>query len=184
MTNYKVLSLWEPWASLLVTGEKKIETRPSATNWILEKDIYGNTIKGTYLIHSAKKWTKEQRELCGKEPFKSTLEKYYSLWVISESPRRPHFNFGHIIGAVDVIKCMQILNLSNEKMKEPGAEYKYVSPYEIDDKEMSFGDYREDRYAWICSNPRILKTPIPYKGGQGYYQNFKGDINQLEFITL
>ena len=168
--EYKVLSMWEPWATLVVHGVKKIETRPKPTTWTIEK--------GSYLIHASKKWTKEQIELCQTEPFFTELRNigYMPLFFIS----MPVLPLGHIIGAVDVVECLPIW-----KGRYTGDYYLTDGgvPMTIEEPELSFGDYREDRYAWILDNPRVLKTHIPYKGGQGYYQNFKGDINQLEFIS-
>ena len=59
--QYKVLTLWQPWATLLVHGIKKIETRPKATTWTKEK--------GIYLIHAAQRWDRQQYEICIQEPF-------------------------------------------------------------------------------------------------------------------
>lgn len=184
--NYKVLTLWEPWATLLVNGIKKIETRPSKTNWVIdENDIFGNKIRGTYLIHSAKRWTKKQSDICLSEPFKSELQKlgiinYKSYTDLTPCINFNKLNFGHIIGSIDVVECEKIYVdcFDSIFLEYKDQEYnKYI--YE---PELSFGDYTTGRYAWICKNPGILRKPIPYKGGQGYYVNFKGDINKLEFL--
>jgi hypothetical protein len=167
----KVLTLWEPWATLLVHGVKKIETRPKPTTWTIEK--------GTYLIHAAKKWTQRQDNLCTLD-FRNDLNKIMDIIKIGHPYWEREFHFGHIIGAVDIIECKKIPKLISDSDNEI-----YTCLYEnftISWDEFSFGDYREGRYAWICRNQKVLKNPIPYKGGQGYYQNFKGDINQLEFI--
>jgi hypothetical protein len=166
-TQYRVLTLWQPWASLLVHGIKRIETRPSATSWTSEK--------GVYLIHAASKWTKEQRDICMTEPFASALkgigykpEEFDSVFKLPT---------GQIIGAIEIIGCRKIRN-ENGIITCIGKQ----SFFNIKEPELSFGDYSTGRFAWLTHNPRILKTPIPYKGGQGYYQKFKGDINKLEFI--
>jgi activating signal cointegrator 1 len=162
--KYKVLTLWEPWASLLVFGSKKIETRPKPTSWTSEK--------GVYLIHSAKKWSKEQNAICRKEPFKTEISNMPACGVIGEE-----FALGYIIGSIEVIECKPIWEV-NSGIALIGPDNKDIL---ITGNELEFGDYREGRYAWICQNPKILETPIPYKNGQGYYQNFKGDIDLLKF---
>jgi hypothetical protein len=43
----KAVSLWQPWASFLVSGHKRYETRGWATNY-----------RGNIAIHAAKKWDK------------------------------------------------------------------------------------------------------------------------------
>lgn len=178
--EYKVLTLLQPWASLLVHGVKKIETRPGSTSWTQEK--------GIYLIHAAQKWSKIQRDICLQEPFRGELIKlrylvdfinpdtYEAIWV-------PMFPKGMIIGAIEVINCHQIRPWRMEPYIGEPYVRKYGNHVEIiKGNEKSFGDYNPGRFAWLCENPRLLKTPIPYKGGQGYYQNFKGDKSQLIFL--
>jgi hypothetical protein len=51
----KCLSLWQPYASLIAYGFKKVETRDAyAARW--------STFRGPLLIHAAKRWTREERE--------------------------------------------------------------------------------------------------------------------------
>lgn len=91
--KYKVLTLWEPWATLLVHGEKKIETRPAKTNFLSKE--------GTYLIHAAAKYDQWQRDLIRKEPFKTSFQRIFErhLHVI------PLLQPGHIIGSIEVTNC-------------------------------------------------------------------------------
>ena len=186
--NYKILTIYEPWATLLVHGIKKIETRPSKTNWTIDPDdIFGNNIRGKYLIHAAKRWTKEQGNLTMKDSFRGELlrlgfrDEYVNGIGGSIGRREIKFPYlGHIIGAIEIIKCLKIPQLASDSYDEI-----YIGnngSFQISFKEYSFGDYKAGRYAWVTKNPRLLKNPIPYKGGQGYYQNFKGDKNQLIFL--
>ncbi len=59
----KVLSLIQPWATLIVLGEKKIETR----SW------RPKNFSGELYIHASKKLDKK---VCEQEPFKSILAKH------------------------------------------------------------------------------------------------------------
>jgi hypothetical protein len=163
--KYKVLTLWQPWALLLAGGEKLIETRPSPTQWTIEK--------GTYLIHAAKKMDNWLFDLARTEPFKTSLSDIFNR-------TRMVMQFGAIIGAIEVKECCEIFHVENNTAaikRELGGFTDWVTK-----KEFLFGNYEKGRYAWLCQNPRILKTPIPYKNGQGYYQNFKGDESQLIFL--
>jgi hypothetical protein len=47
----KAISLWQPWASAIALGMKRIETRGWSTNY-----------RGRLAIHAAKTWRTEQRE--------------------------------------------------------------------------------------------------------------------------
>lgn len=57
----RALSVWQPWASLIILGKKKIETR----SW---KTAY----RGPLLIHAAKA-TAAVKALCHQEPYRSML---------------------------------------------------------------------------------------------------------------
>jgi activating signal cointegrator 1 len=47
----KLISLWEPWASLMACGVKKNETRSWPTNY-----------RGWLAIHAAKRWTRDEQD--------------------------------------------------------------------------------------------------------------------------
>lgn len=48
----KAISLWQPWASAIALGYKKIETRGWTTRY-----------RGPLVIHAAKRWTADEREM-------------------------------------------------------------------------------------------------------------------------
>lgn len=49
----KALSIWQPWASLIMSGEKEYETREWATKY-----------RGPLVIHASKRWGSDQRQIC------------------------------------------------------------------------------------------------------------------------
>lgn len=90
MNNPKVLTLWQPWATLLAAGAKQNETRPSQTSW-----------RGTYLIHAAKKWDGWMKRLCYEEPFLSALLDL----GINDPDDLPR---GAIVGSFRVMFCVPV----------------------------------------------------------------------------
>ena len=70
----KGLSLWQPWASLMVVGAKRIETRSWSTNY-----------RGLVAIHAAKKWDSDLKEWAMITRFWNQLSKNHRS--ISELPR-------------------------------------------------------------------------------------------------
>lgn len=81
----KVLSLLQPWASLVVLGHKKIETRSWKTDY-----------RGEILIHAS--------------VGKPTTEIYNKLqgWTIPLGvPVYPKLPYGEIIGKVTIENCVQ-----------------------------------------------------------------------------
>lgn len=52
----KALSLWQPWATAIALGHKRIETRHWSTSY-----------RGPLAIHAAKQWDRDQREFASIE---------------------------------------------------------------------------------------------------------------------
>ncbi|ETI62979.1 hypothetical protein C100_14945 [Sphingobium sp. C100] len=52
----KALSLWQPWASAIALGHKRIETRHWSTGY-----------RGLIAIHAAKRWTADERDFASVE---------------------------------------------------------------------------------------------------------------------
>lgn len=50
----RALSLWQPWASAIAIGLKRVETRHWPTS-----------VRGLIAIHAAKRWTREEQEAAG-----------------------------------------------------------------------------------------------------------------------
>ena len=59
----KALTIWQPWATLIALGYKRIETRPRPYRY-----------RGWLAVHAALRWEDDQKALCEREPFKSALE--------------------------------------------------------------------------------------------------------------
>lgn len=89
MDELQCITLWEPWATLVVTGQKQWETRSWAIRY-----------RGPLLIHAAKVWPDEVKALCRQEPFASTLAPSLAL-----SPDLSHTR-GRILGMVEVVGCV------------------------------------------------------------------------------
>jgi len=84
----KVLSLTQPWASLVCLGAKKIETRSWHTNY-----------RGGLLIHASKAYPKWAKECEEEEPFLSALR---PGGVYCE----PAAVCGQIIGQCRLVDCI------------------------------------------------------------------------------
>lgn len=85
----KVLSLTQPWATLVVLGAKKFETRSWATQY-----------RGPLLIHAAKRFTKADAKLCREWPFDVYIKFDGASNQDAILPR------GAIIGRVNLVACL------------------------------------------------------------------------------
>lgn len=139
----KCLSLWQPWATLLVSGRKRVETR----SWPIRH-------RGPLLIHAAKKWTQELSTMALDEPFRSALEGC-------------KVEFGSIIGRVTVRECYptERVNLMDADCGL-GVSGNVLS---IGTTEAAFGDYSPGRFAFLCVESVAFDTPIPFRGMQGLF---------------
>lgn len=136
----KALSLWQPWAYLLASGKKKIETRSWSTSY-----------RGPLAIHAAKKWDPQLQAICHTKPFVEAIKpanvEFYEFYL------RNTLAFGSIIGTVDLVDCIEMTS-SNLP----------TSP------ERDFGDYGIGRFMFKCENAQLLEKPVPYKGMQTLFE--------------
>lgn len=160
----KAITLWQPWASLVALGEKKIETRSWATNY-----------RGPIAIHAAKNSNYSPEAWAADDHFTSVL-------LQSKKPWPQIWDFmplGKVIAVAELVNCWYIVhhpgtNVDAAKHIEVGAESlttdkhapdfaDYIVPTE---QEILFGDWTPGRYAWQLENVHQLVTPIPAKGMQ------------------
>jgi activating signal cointegrator 1 len=85
------LTLWQPWATLLVRGYKQHETRSWYTSF-----------RGALAICAAKKWNEELRDTCVHEPFWTPLSQGGDFDPDS-LPR------GYVVGVVTLTDCYRAL---------------------------------------------------------------------------
>jgi hypothetical protein len=76
------ISLWQPWASAIPLGLKKIETR----HWPVRH-------RGLIAIHAAKRWTAEERE------FAATMADIWDCPALREPP------LGSIVATARLVGC-------------------------------------------------------------------------------
>lgn len=143
----KVLSLTQPWATLVAIGAKRFETRSWATNH-----------RGPLAIHAAKGFPRDCKELCFDEPFAEALAEA-GVRKVAQLP------LGQIIAICDLQGCYRMGSLlvpsTDVLCRMAGVA---LSP------ELEFGDFSEGRYAWRLENARKLDEPIPAKGSLGLWE--------------
>lgn len=148
----KAITVLQPWASLLATGRKKIETRSWKTNY-----------RGEILIHAGKNDVYDIQK-GDKGVYSNIIGESYLLEAVNELRNGPDgIQFGAIIGKCTLVSCVQIdEEIEKTVREETPAEYE-------------FGDFTPERYAWIMADPVMFEKPIPAKGMQGIW-NWEGDI--------
>ncbi len=152
----KILSLWQPWASLFVHGEKKIETR----SWRVPRSIAMPFQMG---VHAGKMWTEELEFNAQHEPFQSAMDRLglrVTKFDYSENPK-PFMPFGALLGTVEIYGCVY-----TDELLRTG-----LAPMERD-----FGDYSTGRFGWLARNFQPFKEPVPMRGAQGLFDRSLWDL--------
>ena len=144
----KALTLWQPWASLVTLGAKRIETRSWSTK-----------CRGEIAIHSAAqlpaKWLGASRH---QTSFRDELADVFNCRRDSDEREGLHVDavikglpYGSILCIVELVHVMEIT--------------RHVVD-ELDRRELLFGNYDGGRYAWFLHVKHVFEEPIPAKGNR------------------
>lgn len=143
----KAISLWQPYASLIPTGAKKIETRSWSTKY-----------RGPLAIHAARTWNVDLAALLGDWRFQGGLAPLVGkpldltarTWPGIKKEQLP---FGCIIATCELADCIPTGDMT---LGQIGTD-------------RPFGDFSLGRYAWILVNVRRIE-PVPATGRQGLWE--------------
>ena len=135
----QALSLWEPWASLMATGAKTIETRGQPMRY-----------RGPLLICASKhKVLRDLRDLLDDPDFQRGLEHL----PVEMAAWPDDLNFGHAVAIVDLVDCVPTSELlASDRV---GAD-------------APFGDFSAGRFGLVTTRCRRI-NPFPVKGQQGLF---------------
>lgn len=155
----KVISLHQPWASLVMLGAKRFETRSWSTKH-----------RGELAIHASKTTVPYRTNpFVQHHPFTTVLGDHIPT-------------FGAIIAVVNLLDVVPIIS-AHRNDDSVYLELSCSPPRLLTGNlrvvhgefEWAFGDYTPGRFAWIFSpEVTVLPTPIPLRGHQGI---FNYDLN-------
>jgi hypothetical protein len=148
----KVLTLTQPWATLVALGVKQVETR----SWFRD-------FEGRLAIHAAKGFPEDARMACVGGPIQRALDAGGFL----EEDTLPR---GAIVAVCNVSRILRITSFATIKIQ--AREYCGVS---LTDEEEAFGDYSRGRFAWVLRDIRELEHPIEARGALGLW-DYEGPL--------
>ncbi len=141
----KALSLWQPWASLIVLGIKRIETR----DW-------QRSYRGPLAIHAAK-WKPDD---AAEEVWRDARELgLLPAWTPERARDLPR---GYVLATCQLVEifpsgtCACSNYLENDCPKH--------GPYQG-----IFGNLEPGRFGWVLENVDPFLWPVPAKGMQGLF---------------
>lgn len=136
----RALSLWQPWATAIAWGAKRIETRSWATNYT-----------GPIAIHAARTWNEECAQAYGRLAEREDFFRLLPRGVDGEILPLP---FGAIVATADLECCRRV-----EEIRDG------LGPLEL-----GLGNYSDGRFGWILAGVKALDVPIPASGRQGLWK--------------
>lgn len=177
-----VLSIDQPYASLVLAGVKRFETRPSPPNGDMRPDgvrgLPGAAInQGDRLLIASTQRLQQWSD--------GTLGVHNgSLWAgtaVDDADEVSDLPLGYILGSVTVADVVPID--ANAYCERDAAE-RHVCIYgddvltlvdhELGDLPISdqfpFGDWQRGRWAWELTDPRPFDVPVPVVGKQGVWR--------------
>lgn len=133
----KAISLWQPWASLWLSPNKRHETR----HWKTKH-------RGRLLVHAAKKFIKDV------DPdLKGILDGEFGGHWAMDLPT------GSIIGIVDLLDVIPTDKTYEREVNEGRLTDDILADLEC-------GDFSDGRYGWLRGRYWRFPEPIPYRGRQ------------------
>lgn len=158
----KALTIWQPWASLIATGEKVYETRSWPTKY-----------RGPIAIHAAMKDPAKVPITPGLDEYAKGNEKI-EPWIFLPT--------GCVIAVGELVNVWYIvhhtgtnidiarhIDVGAESMVEDKHDPHFYDYFVLTAKEMALGDWTPGRYAWEIRNVQILTIAPEVKGKQGLW---------------
>lgn len=136
----KALSLWQPWASLMAAGAKKIETR----SWYTE-------YRGLVAIHAAKRFQEMERMVLGDKRFFNALALDYPISIAGKTRSPEDLAKALPLGAFVAVGKLTHCISTTRDLK--------LIPSEKTD-EFWFGDYSPGRFMWVFDEIWKLSSPV------------------------
>lgn len=134
----RVLPIWQPWASLVAVGAKRVETR----HWAAPASVVGQRIA----IYATKK--KTELPLMNTSPFAERL--------VGEFARLDgHLPLGAIVATAVLDRCSEMTMRS------------IIALRDNDPHEHAFGFYAPGRFAWVLRDVDHLTEAVPFEWSVG-----------------
>lgn len=146
----KALGLWQPWATLIAVGAKRVETR----SWRPPYALYGERIA----IHATKTSPALERVLEDDPVYLNALHAHAGD-EFGASPRAAARALPR--GA---IVATAVLAQATEITAEAARALELRTPLEF-----ALGDYTAGRFAWALEHVRRVEPPVEARGSQGFF---------------
>jgi activating signal cointegrator 1 len=138
----KVLSVWQPWATLLGRGIKEYETR----SW-------DTPFRGLVAIQAAKSWSPVQVAISNSRPMSAILA---DAGLTARTLDR---------GMIVAVGFLCEVRSTSARFGGAAVSAGWVD--RLSERERAMGDFRPGRYGWQFEDMIALREPITWSGQQG-----------------
>jgi hypothetical protein len=137
----RAISLWQPWASAMALGVKRIETR----GWV-------SRYTGPLAVHAAQRKSAANRAVFNELMDDAVISEAF----LTDDPAADYdaLPYGAVLGIVRMVDCVALSRANIGTLS---------------DTERLLGDYRPGRQAWVTNNARPLRSPHAAGGRQGFF---------------
>jgi hypothetical protein len=140
----KIITLWQPWATLIALDRKRYETR----SWY-------TTYRGPLAIHAAKRKVRELELMAICHASNGLID--------FEELSRIEYPLGAVVAFSDLSRCLRMMQSFPEGY--PTSMRIILGSQTVEER--AVGLWEPGRYAWEMKNVCPLPIPIPCKGQQG-----------------
>lgn len=158
----KLLTITQPWATLIAIGAKRIETRPKRANY--EGDIAIHAAKGLNGIFPGADHL-DLADLCARPGRIGEALTRHGL-TSGLLPR------GHVVAVARLVRCTRMTEDSIAKL------------IDCNPQEHAFGLYKPGRWAWVLDEVRPLERPFPLRGQQWLADIKADDIELIRRLAI
>jgi len=155
----RALTLRQPWATLVVLGEKGIETRGF-------RPVTALAVGQWFGVHASQAPV-DMRATVALRTFERALARHgFNQWA--ELPRGALLGFAQYAGAARTEELLRARDLTDRGDQVRQALRGWPVPLSY--QEQCFGDYGADRWGWRLPDVRRLPLPLPCRGSQGLWE--------------
>lgn len=143
--SLKALPLWQPYASLIAYGAKRVETRDYPPRRL------GLAFGQRIAIHACK--TDRDLWVCGIDGPDEFVDHLPNNFPCPED-----LPLGALVATA-------VLDRARQVTEESAAHLQRTNP-----QEHAFGNYAVGRWAWVLRDVVRLREPVPFRGSQGSFE--------------